>query len=137
MTKRMSRIIPALQNYCFVVVSIYLDPRFIPYLAMCGSQSSSEKLYFLGTKYPVKVQQFSKSSTSMMVCGSASGVLLPPFVIYRAERPPLEAWTLNGPRGKPLCDDECCKNGTKYVSTKSGWIDMVTFHVWFSKVFIR
>ncbi|KAJ8971660.1 hypothetical protein NQ314_000583 [Rhamnusium bicolor] len=34
-----------------------------------------------GVKYPEKICNFSKSSTSLMICGSAAGELLPPYVI--------------------------------------------------------
>jgi len=44
-----------------------------------------QKMIFqLGTKYPERVQNHSKSSTSIMVCGSAAGVLLPPYNIFKS-----------------------------------------------------
>lgn len=41
-------------------------------------------LFKRGTKYPVKVQNHSKSATTIMVCGSAAGTLLPPYIVYRS-----------------------------------------------------
>lgn len=40
-------------------------------------------LFSKGVKYPERIINHSKSSTSMMVCCSASGILLPPYIIYR------------------------------------------------------
>ncbi|XP_044750640.1 uncharacterized protein LOC123310976 [Coccinella septempunctata] len=42
-------------------------------------------IYRRGTKYPERICNHSKSATSIIVCGSASGTLLPPYVIYKAE----------------------------------------------------
>ena len=38
-----------------------------------------------GSKYPERAMHHSKSSTSLMFAGSASGVLLPVYVVYKAE----------------------------------------------------
>ena len=48
-----------------------------------------------GIKYPEKVCYFSKSSTSLMMCGSAAGELLPPFVLYKATKI-WNTWTEGG-----------------------------------------
>ncbi|CAF4192225.1 unnamed protein product, partial [Rotaria sordida] len=37
-----------------------------------------------------------KSYISVMFCGSAAGVLLPPFVIYKSKRL-LDEWCIGGP----------------------------------------
>lgn len=71
-----------------------------------------------GTKYPEKVCNFSKSSTSLMLCGNAAGELLPPFVVYKATQL-WNTWTEGGP---PKC---------RYMSSKSGWFDTVCFTEWF------
>ncbi|KAJ8940937.1 hypothetical protein NQ314_010536 [Rhamnusium bicolor] len=42
-------------------------------------------IYRRGTKYPKKSLHHSKSATSLMICCSASGTLLPPYVIHKAE----------------------------------------------------
>ncbi len=84
----------------------------------------------------MKSENFSKSCTTVMMCDSAAGVLLPPCVLYRAEKAPLAAWKENGPVGKPCCESDCCKGGTYYTSTKSGWFDMSTFELWFVDVFL-
>ncbi|XP_021703427.1 uncharacterized protein LOC110677083 [Aedes aegypti] len=38
-----------------------------------------------GLKYFENVRNFSKSATSVMYCGSATGQLLPPYVVFKAE----------------------------------------------------
>ncbi|XP_012553005.2 uncharacterized protein LOC105842971 [Bombyx mori] len=67
-----------------------------------------------GTKYPERVLNQSKSSISIMMAGTAAGVLLPPYVIYKASNV-YDSWTTGGPKG------------TRYHRTASGWIDGNTF----------
>ncbi len=88
-----------------------------------------------GTKYITNICNFSKTSTSVMFCGSASGVLLPPYVVYKAEN--LWAnWLAGGPKGPPCCPERCCRQGTRYNRSKSGWFDSVTFRDWFKLSFL-
>lgn len=76
-----------------------------------------------GVKYPEKIQEFSKSSTSVMLSGSASGVLLPPDVVYRS---------------KNLYKDWCIGGipGSVYNCSKSGWFDLEIFTDWFKRIFL-
>ena len=71
-----------------------------------------------GCKYPERVINSAKSSVSLLVCGSASGDLLPPYIVYKAESM-WSTWTEGGPK-KP-----------RYNRTKSGWFDALTFEDWF------
>ena len=80
-------------------------------------------LFKRGTKHPVRVMNFSKSSTSIMFCATASGDVLPPYVIYKASLM-YSTWTEGGPRG------------TRYNRTKSGWMDATTFEDWFETIVI-
>ena len=89
-------------------------------------------IYRRGTKYPEKVCNRSKSATSIMVCGSASGTLLPPYVIYKSENL-WDTWTENG---SPCCEQPYCSLGTRYNRTSHGWIDMSTFNDWFVTCFL-
>lgn len=95
----------------------------------------SKKLFKRGTKYPEQVCNFTKSATTIMVCVSASGVLLPPYIIYRAEKM-WNTWTKDGPKGYPCCDLRCCKAGSRYNRTKHGWMDAATFTDWFNTIFL-
>ena len=76
-----------------------------------------------GCKYPELIQNTSKVSTSIMTCGSASGELLPFYVVYKAGKV-WSTWTENGPPG------------TKYDVSKSGWFDGTTFENWFFRILL-
>ncbi len=65
----------------------------------------------------------SKSAVSVMLCGSADGALLLPFVIYMAKNM-YKGLTLNGPTG-------AC-----YDFWPSGWFNQRTFERWFLEVFL-
>lgn len=58
-----------------------------------------------------------------MFCGSASGELLPPYVVYKGANV-YDSWCTGGPKG------------TVYTSSPSGWFDMYIFAEWFKKVFL-
>ena len=77
-----------------------------------------------GTKRVELVRDHSKVNISLMVCGSASGELLPPMVCYRAENL-YQYWTGGGP------------HGAAYTATKSGWFDTAAFEMWFKSIFIE
>jgi len=64
-----------------------------------------------------------------MICGSASGTLLPLYIIYKANDI-WQSWTENGSKGFPCCDQPCCACGSRYNRTPHGWIDGVTFQDW-------
>jgi len=88
-----------------------------------------------GTKYHERVQNHSKSSTLIMVYGSAAGVLLPPYIIFKSSEI-WQPWTEGRPKGKPCCSEPCCLKGSRYNRTTHGWIDAVTFKDWFTTSFL-
>lgn len=92
-------------------------------------------LFKRGTKYPVKVQNHSKSATTIMVCGSAAGTLLPPYIVYRSAHM-WEPWTVGGPKGTPCCSNLCCSKGSRFNCTSHGWMDSITFKDWFFTCFM-
>lgn len=92
-------------------------------------------LFSRGVKYPERIINHSKSATSMMFCCSATGVLLPPYFIYRGECM-WDTWIQNGPKGYPCCNENCCRFGSAYNRTKHGWIDTPTFADWFTKSYL-
>lgn len=71
-----------------------------------------------GTKYPENICNSSKSSISLMMCGSAAGEIIPPYIVYKSQHM-WSTWTENSPK-------RC-----RYHHTKSGWFDSVTFEDWF------
>lgn len=70
-----------------------------------------------GTKYPERVMNSTKQSVSVMFAGSGSGVILPPYVVYKSKEL-YNTWIENGPRG------------TRYNRSKSGWFDSICFEDW-------
>lgn len=76
-----------------------------------------------GCKYPEKIVNFSKSSTSIMYAGSAAGDILPVYVVYKATNM-YDTWTQGGP---PLA---------RYNRTVSGWFDGDTFEDWINTIVI-
>lgn len=75
------------------------------------------------TKRVERVQNHSRTSISIMVCGNAKGDLLPPMVVYKSGNL-YENWTEGGPPG------------TKYASSPSGWFDMNLFEMWYFKILL-
>lgn len=71
-----------------------------------------------GLRHVEMKSQHSNEAFSVMFCGSASGDLFPPMVLYKAQNCYIN-WTQGGVLG------------SLYDATKSGWFDMRTFEVWF------
>lgn len=76
-----------------------------------------------GVKYPERVINFSKGNISIMFSGTASGSLLPPYVVYKAEHL-WNTWCEHGP------------SGTRFGRSKSGWMDGQNFQEWFQTIVI-
>ena len=76
-----------------------------------------------GRKRVEKVQEISKQAFSVMWCGSATGELLPPMVVYKAKNV-CTGWVEGGPRN------------AVYDSSVSGWFDSYTFKRWFIDVLL-
>uniref|UniRef100_A0A8D8LCW8 DDE-1 domain-containing protein n=1 Tax=Cacopsylla melanoneura TaxID=428564 RepID=A0A8D8LCW8_9HEMI len=95
-----------------------------------------KKLIFRrGVKYPDRLINHTKSATTIMVCGSASGVLLPVYVVYKSENL-YDTWITGGPRGSPCCTENCCSGGTLYNRSSHGWFDSNIFQDWFKTCFL-
>uniref|UniRef100_A0A915I3W4 DDE-1 domain-containing protein n=1 Tax=Romanomermis culicivorax TaxID=13658 RepID=A0A915I3W4_ROMCU len=76
-----------------------------------------------GVKYVDYVQNASKAAISLMFCGSASGTMLPPYVVYRSTHL-WATWCSGGPPG------------SRYNQTKNGWFDALVFQDWFESLFL-
>lgn len=69
-------------------------------------------------KYVERFCNHSKSATSVMFCGNATGThFLPPYVVYKSECL-WDTWKVGGPAN------------TRYNRTKSGWFDGLCFEDW-------
>lgn len=90
--------------------------------------------YLLDVNIRQKLRIF-QSSTTLLTCGSANGILLPPYIIFK-EAHVYNQWTDNGPKGKPYCEENCCELGSCYNHAKSGWIDSISFIDWFQRVLL-
>lgn len=78
-----------------------------------------------GLRRVERIVDHSKSSTSVMFCGSADGAYLPPMVVYKCGTGNLyEGWTDAGPIN------------AEYASTKTGWFDKGAFTKWFFNIFL-
>ncbi len=83
-----------------------------------------EKLIFKrGKKYPERIQNYSKGSISIMFAGTATGELLPSYVVYKAANL-WNTWTTGGPPK------------TRYNRSKSGWFDAICFDDWFRSIIL-
>ena len=76
-----------------------------------------------GARRVEMIREHSKTAISVMWCGSASGDMIPPMVVYKAQHV-YEGWTTGGP------------HGTVYDCTPSGWFDGRTFTRWFLLAFL-
>lgn len=74
-----------------------------------------------GCRHPHKIVDSTKSSTSVMFATTASGHLLPPYIVYRSEHL-YTTWTEGGPKG------------TAYNRSKNGWFNMELFEDWFKVI---
>lgn len=101
-----------------------VDPAFIlnyDESNLSDNPGSRKCIFFKGTKYPERYKNFSKSAISLMFSATATGEMLPLYVVYKAERL-YDRWLSGGPPK------------TVYNRTKSGWFDAPTFQDWFTKV---
>lgn len=69
-------------------------------------------------KHPERIIDHSKSNFSVMFAGTASGVTLPPYIVYKADNL-YDSWTEGGPAG------------ARYNRSKSGWFEGNIFEDWF------
>ena len=88
--------------------------------------SSKVVIVHRGLSRVERIVEHSKSSTSVMFCGSADGNYLPPMIVYKCESESVySTWIgVDGP------------DNAEYASTKSGWFNKRTFSQWFFNVFL-
>lgn len=91
--------------------------------ALSDDPGRRKLIFKRGCKYPERIMNQTKSNMSVMFSATASGKLLPPYVIYKSTHL-YDLWCEGGP------------TGTFYNRTKSGWMDGSTFLDWFQRVVI-
>jgi hypothetical protein len=84
---------------------------------------ADKAIFRKGVKYAEQIRYHTKSQISVMFCGTISGKLLPPYVIYKAANC-WESWRQRGP------------DGARYTATPSGWFEGSSFTDWFKKVLL-
>lgn len=90
---------------------------------LCDDPGVKKCFFKRGIKYAERVKDSTKSSVSVMFCGSASGHILPPYVVYKAEHM-WDSWMEGGPKF------------ARYNRSRSGWFDTNIFRDWFQNLFI-
>ena len=90
---------------------------------LCDDPGAKKFIFKRGVKYPERIINFSKGNISVMFSGTASGELLPPYVIYKSEHL-WHSWCEGGPAG------------TRFGRSKSGWMDAANFEEWFKSVIV-
>ena len=90
---------------------------------LCDDPGTKKCIFKRGVKYAERIKDSSKSSISVMFCGSAAGQMIPSYVVYKAENL-WTTWTEGGPKG------------TRYNRSHSGWVDACCFTDWFESTFL-
>lgn len=88
---------------------------------LCDDPGKAKVVCRRGSKRVERILDSSKSSVSVMISVSASGIMLPPYIVYKSVHL-YPTWIEGGP------------DGAIYNRTKSGWFDGPTFEDWFEKV---
>lgn len=91
--------------------------------ALSDDPGRKKLIFKRGCKYPERVLNQTKSSVSVMFAATASGQILPSYVVYKSEYM-YDLWTMGGPPN------------TFYNRSKSGWMDGQCFLDWVQKVVI-
>jgi len=119
------------QYFANLKESLTVDGDFIPATHIFNYDETNvtddpgvkQCIFRRGVKYPERVRNATKASTSLMFCGSASGAVLPPYVVYRADNL-WNTWTEGGPMK------------ARYNRSSSGWFDAFIFTDWFEYLFL-
>ena len=90
---------------------------------MCDDPGSKKCIFTRGVKYPERIRDSSKISVSIMYCGSAAGLIIPPYGVYKSEHL-WSTWCEGGP------------SGVRYNRSRSDWFDTCCFVDWFELHFL-
>jgi hypothetical protein len=91
---------------------------------LCNAVTSGRILSMKGSKWVHDTAGgSSRSYTTVHGCGSASGIRLPPFVVYKGKHL-YSTWTKNGPAG------------AMYSVSESGWMEKQNYQSWLQKMFL-
>lgn len=91
---------------------------------LCGATTSNRILAKRGSRWVHDTAGGSgRSYTTIHGCGSASGIRLPPFVVYKGKNL-YGSWTKGGAAG------------AQYSVSESGWMETANYESWFKKMFL-
>lgn len=90
---------------------------------LCDDPGRTKIIAKRGCKYPERVMNSSKTSTSIMFACSGDGTMLPVYTVYKSQHL-YDTWCTGGPKS------------SFYNRTISGWFDTKTFEDWLLKVII-
>ena len=90
---------------------------------LADNPGTKKCIFRRGVKYPERIINHSKGNISLMFCGSATGELLPPYVIYKAKNL-YNTWVEGGPQG------------TRFGVSKNGWMNTENYDEWFSSIVV-
>jgi hypothetical protein len=88
---------------------------------LSNNPGAVKAIFRRGVKYAEQVRDSSKTCITVMFCGSAAGVMLPPYVVYKSGNL-YDNWCTGGP-----------KNAV-YMNSQSGWFDGYIYTDWFKKI---
>lgn len=88
---------------------------------LCDDPGRKKIITKRGCKYPERLMNSTKASTSVMFSAAGDGSILPPYVVYKAFHL-YNSWTEEGPKF------------ARYNRTKSGWFDSFCFEDWVQTV---
>lgn len=90
---------------------------------LCDDPGRKKLIFRRGCKYPERIINSSKASTSVMFAATGEGKILPPYVVYKAQHL-YDSWREGGPKH------------SRYNRTKSGWFDNFCFQDWVETIAI-
>ena len=119
-------------NLAISFTSLYKDLKKIPPSSvfnydetnLTNDPGKADVLVSRGHGRLERLQDHSKMAVSIMFCGSASGQILPPMVVYKALNL-YNGWTQHG------------VPGAVYAVKNTGWFDMYSFSEWFQNIFLE
>lgn len=112
------------RNFASEVEGFYVEPQFIinyDETNITDDPGRKKVITRRGSKHAHRMMNSTKTSHSVMFSGTASGVLLPIYLVFKAEHL-YDSWTTGGPKG------------ARYNRSKSGWFDSRIFAEWFRTI---
>lgn len=110
-------------NKYFTELQTSIEQNIINYdeTNLTDDPGRKKMIFKRGVRYPERIMDSTKSSTSLMLAGTATGSILPVYVVYKSEN----LWSTWVEGGPPKA---------RFNRSKSGWFDHICFVDWFRTV---